>query len=347
MSEVKENPVVITTTQDTNVNIHEQKLASYLNSFIETKQSFPRVKCCGSSKGLYCECQKLLIPRNEWPIPIQEGTLNLPFDLDIILSDRKKSASGFHAIVLLKASHDSREGRVKGRQEEDIRQQQEQQQQEQQQQQQEQNLAIDNDNSIQTRCNTRLIDTNEGEEVPMYNQYEERGISNSETYLLFPSKSSIPLSTVAARIKKLIVLDCKWTKTTTQHLPQLQNVQHVHLDGSYVPLESYYWRWHNAGKGMCSTLEAIYFSALQVSKQKNYSDNEIHNLIHLMWLFAIQRSATIKTAKREGKPDPFSVEGKERQRSLRRTIKGSEKHIRDIEKGKELKKIHREEKATT
>jgi hypothetical protein len=95
--------------------------------------------------------------------------------LDIILSDQKKSASGFHAIVLLKASHDSGEGRGKGRQEEDFR------------QQQEQNCADDNDNNFQTRCNTRLIDTNKREEVPTYNQYEERGINQSFRNILVVS----------------------------------------------------------------------------------------------------------------------------------------------------------------
>ena len=58
-----------------------------------------------------------------------------------------------------------------------------------------------------------------------------------------------------------------------------------------------------------------------------------------MWLFRIQRSLMMETAKKEGKPDPFTVEGKELQRSLRRTVKGSEKHLRDIENGKKLKKM--------
>ena len=56
-----------------------------------------------------------------------------------------------------------------------------------------------------------------------------------------------------------------------------------------------------------------------------------------MWLFGIQRAATAKGARREGKPAPFSKGGKDVQRDLRRTEKGSEKHLRDIEMGRRLK----------
>ncbi len=288
-------------------SIYEQKLASYLDDFVTNKRSYPRVEHCGKSRGLYCEqCHELLIPREDWPLPISNGTLHLPFDLDIILSDRKRSSSGLHAVVLLNASEEGRKRKKNYDDEEDFR------------------TTI-----------TRLVDTNEGDEIPSYDK--------SDTYLLFPSKTSIPLSEAASKIRRLVVLDCKWTKTVSHNLPQLQNIQHVHLDKDFRPQESYYWRWHNAGKGMCSTLEAIYFSALQVATEKQLNEEEVSNLIHIMWLFAIQRSATIDTARREGKPDPFSVEGKERQRNLRRTIKGSEKHLKDIEMGKRLKRIHHEE----
>ena len=294
----------------------EEKLVIYLNAFAKEKNPIhPRVQCCGKSRGFFCEqCQQLLIPSDQWPETILNGNLNLPFDLDIILSDRKRSSSGLHAVVLLKASEDCRnEQKLK---EETVQQ-----------------------GYVEGKeyHSTMLYDTNDGDEIPSYHQ-------DDDTFFLFPSKDSVPLSSVASKIKRLIVLDCKWTKTVTQNLPQLQTIQHVHLDGQFVPKESHYWRWHNAGQGMCSTVEAIYFAALQVATEKKLCNQEVDNLIHIMWLFAIQRASTIETAKREGKPDPFSLEGKERQRNLRRTIKGSEKHLKDIENGKRLKKIHHESK---
>ena len=325
------------------MNSHEQKLEQYLNSFIinesqtNCKISYPRVKCCGSSKGLFCECQNLLIPKDDWPNVIQKGELNLPFDLDIILNDKKRSSSGFLGMVLLKASEGCRNDKLQqNRRNQDLKQ----------------------------YSTARIIDTLEGQEVPFYNQQhkdtnniDKRVDECDSTYLLFPSDKSIPLSTVSNRIKKLVVIDCKWTKTSILKIPQLQNMQQVHLDGDFLPNESYFWRWHNAGKGRCSTLEAIYFAALQVftnrkqqrqqPRQQQQEDDaigdakdDIENLIHLMWLFGIQRATTIETAKREGKPNPFTVEGKELQRSYRRlnkTIKGSEKHKRDVQEGKLLK----------
>mmetsp|Transcript_7101 Transcript_7101/g.7752 ORF Transcript_7101/g.7752 Transcript_7101/m.7752 type:complete len:396 (+) Transcript_7101:238-1425(+) len=341
---------------------HEQNLATYLNSFLDNPPSYPRVKCCGSSKALYCTaCYNLLIPKEYWPNDIQNGNLNIPFDLDILLSDRRRSSSGLHAVVLLQASQNSKMERQK------------QSEKGQEQQQQEQNEKFTG-----TICT--LIDVTAGDQIPHYdttithaktdpNHQAKKDILKSEnhtnnTYILYPSQSSVPISSVSSKINKLIVLDCKWTMTQhLQTLPQLQNMQHVHLD--YAPKESYFWRWHNAGEGMCSTMEAIYFAALQVQianrgkhNNRNTNDDYINDeetnndvndeerckrLVHLMWLFGIQRSATIMTAKSDGKPLPFSVEGKEYQRSLRRTIKGSEKHLRDIENGKRLSKIHQEQ----
>lgn len=74
----------------------------YLDSFStpkasETKGKRTRVKCCGSSRCFYCtECYKLLVPEEECPI----GMRSLPFNLHIILHDRRCVASGLHAKVL-------------------------------------------------------------------------------------------------------------------------------------------------------------------------------------------------------------------------------------------------------
>lgn len=118
---------------------------------------------------------------------------------------------------------------------------------------------------------------------------------------------------------------------------------------------------------MVSTLEAIYYAAHQIMNTNqqptttstttataiptNDDDDDVYKqnnndfsqanrdaLIDLMWLFGIQRAATSNSSVvRDGRPVPFSKEGKDWQRVVRRTVKGSEKHLRDIEKGKRLK----------
>lgn len=316
---MKSEQASINTNTNTNTNTNEENLATYLNAFLQEQNinqiKFPRKKCCGTSRSLYCtECCKLLIDRERWPTSIQAGHLDLPFQLDIVLNDKRRSATGFHAHILLKASrgdHNHNDCTYDG-----------------------------------TGCQTaqteeervRLIDIENNEPLPSYE-------GEDNTYVLFPSENSIPISSVASNIHRLVVLDCKWTKSSCQRLPEIDGLPKVHLD--HPPSESFFWRWHNAGPGMCSTLEAIYFAAVEVAEVSccfdfdNDSDIDSDNekrkaLIDLMWLFGIQRSATALGARREGKPVPFSKDGKNMQRDLRKT-KGSEKHSRDIEIGKQLK----------
>jgi len=112
---------------------------------------------------------------------------------------------------------------------------------------------------------------------------------------------------------------------------------------------------------MVSTLEAIYYAAYQIMNHHpnkppplitindidntdNSSNTHISTqankdaLIDLMYLFGIQRAATSKSSVvRDGRPVPFSEAGKDWQRVVRRTVKGSEKHLRDIERGRRLR----------
>jgi hypothetical protein len=182
-----------------------------------------------------------------------------------------------------------------------------------------------------------LIDLDSPQTIPNYD-------NSNGTFLLFPTNDSVPISSVASRISKLVVLDCKWTRTKRiEKLPQIQSMHKVHIDNP--PLQSYFWRWHNAGDGMLSTLEAIYFSAVTVlsssSSNKNIPINETNDncttsttsilpkeikderfdydsIIDIMWLFGLQRAATSATVEREGRPLPFTQEGKELQRAFRR-----------------------------
>mmetsp|Transcript_8076 Transcript_8076/g.11992 ORF Transcript_8076/g.11992 Transcript_8076/m.11992 type:complete len:208 (-) Transcript_8076:1116-1739(-) len=83
-----------------------ERVTTYLNSFFTESQEkdqrnkeglWTRKICCGTSRSLYCPiCCRLLVPEDcKKPAPVQ-----LPFDLDIILTDRRGSSSGLHAVVL-------------------------------------------------------------------------------------------------------------------------------------------------------------------------------------------------------------------------------------------------------
>ena len=135
---------------------------------------------------------------------------------------------------------------------------------------------------------------------------------NEGTYLLFPGPHSVPLSSIVNNLQTLVLLDCKWRKTSVRLEPSIASLPQVHLDAP--PSQSFYWRWHLSGKGRVSTVEALYYAACQVDP----SSMERH--VHLLWLFALQRQSISKWYAREEQKErvlPFTEDGKEYQRSLR------------------------------
>jgi hypothetical protein len=202
--------------------------------------------------------------------------------------------------------------------------------------------------------------------VPNYNYNDDDDNDNDDgTFLLFPDVTSVPLSSVLAThktIKRIIVLDCKWTKLSKSlALPlhkSLANVPRIRLDDisttttttttttTSVPSDtctspssssSFYWRWHNAGDGAVSTLEAIYYAACQIQDATAATTTCLvqHNddaaaaadddLLDLFWLFRIQRNIIAHRYQDEtfskSRAVPFSDEGKEFQRALRQKHK--------------------------
>ena len=143
------------------------------------------------------------------------------------------------------------------------------------------------------------------------------------TYLLFPSDDSLPLESARHRVDTLVVLDCKWTKSSSRQDPRLSSLPRVHLTNP--PSVSYYWRWHSAGKECLSTIEAIYEAACEVEPECNW--------LPWLWLFALQRAAT----------GGVTEEQKKIQKEMRRT-KGTVKHIQDKERGRLLSKQHKRER---
>lgn len=163
---------------------------------------------------------------------------------------------------------------------------------------------------------TQLFDMNRGDTIPSYAPQDE------STFVLFPQKGrSVSLSSVAHKLQKLVVLDVKWSRSGIVQLdPALAELQTVHLE--FPPRHSHFWRWHNQGEKMLSTIEAIFFAAVEVSVARGWSTEERERIIHIMWLFALQRHAIARQgpntkAAANQKPLPFSKEGKDRQRAAR------------------------------
>jgi DTW domain-containing protein YfiP len=130
----------------------------------------------------------------------------------------------------------------------------------------------------------RLFDQALSDGIP---DYQQPGQYNEGTYLLFPDQTSVPLSSVVATrtspLKRLVVLDCKWSNSSMRLHPHLAGLPKVHLDDA--PESSYFWRWHSAGKGRLSTVEAIYHAAAQVAEQLKWSEEDQEQLVHLLcWL---------------------------------------------------------------
>ena len=254
-----------------------------------------RVKCCNSSRSLYCpECCALLVEPDNRPPPI-----SLPYKLDIVLDEKNRAKStGIHAKCLMNAQQRSEE----------------------------------------STNSCALYDLERGDGLPNFNEESGGG-----TYILFPVPGeSVPLASVASDIDRLVVLDCKWTKSSCKDRLQLRDLPKVHL--THPPEESYFWRWHSEGPGMISTIEAIYYASMEVAEHKEgVLKDEKEKLIHLLYLFAEQRISIQRSCKISGESLPYGEKGKEEQRALRR-YKGTAKQARDKEMGRLLKERPRKER---
>lgn len=277
----------------------EEALVRYLDECVTeaTNDDFSRTRCeaCSSSRSMYCfDCLRLLVPRERWPEPVRDGRLRLPFDVDIILDDRRSSATGVQLKTILASMLA-----------------------------QEEEEEVHSAKPIRTRGACHLYDIDRDEEIPNYSEAKD-----GETFLLFPGPTSQAFSTIVdttgtTRVKRLVVLDCKWSRSSIRFHPSIADLPRVHLDR--VPKHSFYWRWHNAGEGMLSTIEAIYYSAWEVATVcPDFSKDDRANLVHLLWLFGLQREI-IQSRYKEGKVKcfkqepsvPFLEASKEFNRSLR------------------------------
>ena len=294
-----------------------QALGEYMDQGYAPPDSWQKSTCCGSRSFLCCKkCYRLLVPREDWPKPVQDGSLQLPFDLHILLEDRETQSSGVQLKSVLDAAAGAApnyEYELGTEEREDM----------------EHNNSYASSSSSSSRV--KVFNLEHGE-MPPYSDCT----AYDAAYLLFPGTDSIPLSKLLqekrARIKTLVVLDCRWSHSSARFHPDLASLPKVSLD--HPPAQSYYWRWHNTGAGMLSTAEATYFAAWQIltaSLDIGWTLEERKGrLVHLLYLFRLQRALIEqKYARNEVQginPHlPFSEEGKEFSRKLRENKKNKKK----------------------
>ena len=372
-------------------NYRVEDEAKYLESYFQetnsaassSASSSSRVYCCKTSRSLYCpEYYRCLVPKKFWPkIEIEEDTessSSFPFkNIDIILGvkERRASSTGIQFMSICRMLSEAKE----------------------------QNHNIDGDgdgdhailtassssasscssknkNSKSWEANVNLYDLNRGEGLPSYN---DNSSHKETTFVLFPLEGvSVPIHTVAEKIKKLIILDMKWSRSgnnclfrninrnkrtpkeidsddeknghgrndsNTNVFSSLEGLKFVHLESP--PRKSNFWRWHNRGEGMLSTIEAIYFAAREVSvtlekrqrkifvdnlnnaddiEKNKFINNHDHDndsarsdqqrrcsYIDILWLFSLQRSIIEQRSIEEERPVAFSEEAKSLARALR------------------------------
>lgn len=253
--------------------------ATSASSSCSTKERARRRTCpsCTASRSMYCyDCCEVLIPIVEGPKDLQE--LQFPCSVDIILDDRRSSATGVLAYSVLKTIGTRKKN--------------------------------NNDNYD---VDFRLLDQARGDGIPDYSNQD--GV-----YFLFPSDTSVGISSVAGSIQRLVVLDCKWTKSYLRKDPRLVQLPKLHLDNP--PSESFYWRWHNSGSGMLCTIEALYFAGWEVAIHHGWTLQQRRKLVNLLWIFKLQR-LVIQEQYESGNGHrfipyvPFSKDGKEFARKFR------------------------------
>eukprot|EP00797_Seminavis_robusta_P017017 Sro253_g099810.1 Inherit from NOG: DTW domain (275) ;mRNA; r:20116-20940 len=256
-----------------------------------------REQCCDKSRFLYCpECCSLLVPPSDRPVGFSKP---LPFDIHFILDDRRGSSTGVQLMALFQSMM------------------------------QEEEEESDNKHST-----IQMFDiTEHSQDIP---PYEENAEYREGTYLLFPGEGSVPLSSVLNNnandnnknpLKTLVLMDCKWSRPSSRFHPSIASLPKVSLD--HPPEKSYYWRWHNTGAGMLSTVEALFFASWQICSSSSSSigkwtqDQCQEELVRLLWLFRLQRTI-IQTKYDNNEVNrcnpyaPFTEEGKQFSRLLRK-----------------------------
>ena len=151
--------------------------------------------------------------------------------------------------------------------------------------------------------------------------------------ILFPSPSSIPIDApaVASKISRLLVFDCKWTKSISLQSPQFRSLTHVKL--SNPPAESRYWRWHNGDPGFLCTVEATVVALYEATKNPDW--------VKGLYLFGLQRAAIKQNCDENDLGYPWDVTYKNEKRSQTKQ-EGSERQKKQRLDSRQMPKEERQ-----
>src|SRR3546814_7271954 len=108
------------------------------------------------------------------------------------------------------------------------------------------------------------------------------------TLVLFPSAQASFIDEVEGleAYSSIVLVDCRWTTLRAANDPQLQRLKHVKL--RHVPEQSVFWRYHSAGDGCVSSIEALYYAfkeILQVTG-KTVTGGVLEDLLYIFALKA-------------------------------------------------------------
>ncbi|KAF4323273.1 hypothetical protein BBO99_00001547 [Phytophthora kernoviae] len=152
--------------------------------------------------------------------------------------------------------------------------------------------------------------------------------TREDTVVVYPSFEAETLEEISAeellRIRTLVFIDCPWQKAPVIMTdPALNNLRHVKL--AQPPKESNFWRYHKAGAGCVSTIEAIqmmleeYTAAAKKVGIKLSGGSENTQLSDLLFFFKLQFARIVEIFDKEADPSrkpPMDADEKERRRLM-------------------------------
>ncbi|KAL4138821.1 hypothetical protein KRP22_002499 [Phytophthora ramorum] len=143
--------------------------------------------------------------------------------------------------------------------------------------------------------------------------------------VVYPSFEAETLEEIKAEelrdIRTLIFIDCPWQKAPVIMTdPAIANLRHVKL--AQPPKESNFWRYHKAGAGCVSTIEAIQLMLEEytvAAKKAEITLPEVSKLSDLLFFFKLQFKRIVEQFEDESNPDrkpPMEADEKERRRLM-------------------------------
>ncbi|RLN96036.1 hypothetical protein BBJ28_00020406 [Nothophytophthora sp. Chile5] len=152
--------------------------------------------------------------------------------------------------------------------------------------------------------------------------------TREDAVVVYPSFESETLDKITVEelrtIRTLVFIDCPWQKAAAIMMdPAISSLRCVKL--AQPPQESNFWRYHKAGAGCVSTIEAIklmleeYTSAATRAGITLPAGSETAQLSDLLFFFNLQFTRIVEHFENEGNPNrkpPMEADEKERRRIM-------------------------------